>query len=81
MFNLAEALRKVAILASPFIAGSSKKILEQLGIEQEDANWDNVLDYNAIKSGTKVIKQGEPLFVRLDKEEEIEYIKNAMHGK
>ena len=27
---------------------------------------------------TKVISKGEPLFVRLDREEEIEYIKNAM---
>ncbi len=81
MFNLAEALRKIAILASPFIAGSSKKILEQLGIKQEDANWNNVLDYDTIKADTKVISQGEPLFIRLDKEEEIEYIRNAMHGK
>ena len=81
MFNLAESLRKIAIMSYPFISKSSKKILEQLGIKEEDANWDNLYDYNVIKEGTKVIKQGEPLFVRLDKEEEIEYIKSAMKGK
>ena len=81
MFNLAEALRKIAILSEPFIANSSKKILKQLGISEDCATWDSLNEYNMIKEGTKVIEQGEPLFARLDKEEEIEYIKNAMKGK
>ena len=81
MFNLAEALRKIAIMSVPYIPTSSRKILEQLGIQREDANWDNLYDYNIIRPETKVIEKGEPLFVRLEKEEEIEYIKNAMKGK
>lgn len=31
-----------------------------------------------LKKEQKVIEKGEPLFVRLDKEEEIEYIKEQM---
>jgi len=81
MFNLAEALRKIAIMSAPFIPESSKKILNQLGIDEKDATWDSLYSFDVIQPGTKVIAQGEPLFVRLDKEEEIEYIKSAMSGK
>lgn len=81
MFNLAEALRKIAIMASPFIPNSSKEILKQLSINENDANWDNLRDYNTIKPNTKIVEKGNPLFVRLDKEEEIEYIKSQMQGK
>ncbi len=81
MFNLAEALRKIAILLVPYMPGTSKEILSQLGIDEKDANWDNLRDYNVIKPDTKVIAQGKPLFVRLDSEEEIEYIKSIMQGK
>ena len=80
MFNLAEALRKIAIMSAIYIPNSSEKILNQLGINQKDANWDNLYDNNIIKENTKVIEHGEPLFVRLEKEE-IEYIKNSMQGK
>ena len=78
MFNLAEALRKIAIMSIPYIPNSSKNILEQLGIDEKDAKWDNLYEYDKIKPGTKIIEQGKPLFVRLDKEVEVEYIKTAM---
>ena len=77
MYNLAESLRKISIMSKPFIPNSSKEILSQLGLKEEDSTWDNIENYN-IKNGTKVIEQGKPLFVRLDKEVEIEYIKNSM---
>jgi len=81
MFNLSEALRKIAIMSAPFIPESSKKILNQLGIDEKDATWDSLYKFDVIKPCTKVIAQGKPLFVRLDKDEEIEYIKSAMSGK
>lgn len=81
MFNLAEALRKISIMTSPFIPESSGEILNQLGIAKEDATWDTLRDYDKIKLGTKVISQGKPLFARLDMDEEVEYIRNAMQGK
>ena len=77
MNNLAEALRKISIMCRPFIPDSSKEILKQLGIKYEDSMWDNI-ENNNIKPNTKVTAQGTPLFVRLDKETEIEYIKNSM---
>ena len=80
MANLAEALRKIAIMSKPFIPNSSKEILNQLGISEDNATWDNLKDYDVIKSETKVTSNAKPLFVRLDKEEEIEYIRNKMHS-
>lgn len=80
MFNLAESLRKISILITPFLVNSSKEIKNQLGIDEKDANWDNLRDFDVIKKDTKVIEKGKPLFVRLDKEEEELYIKEKMHG-
>ena len=79
MANLAEALRKIAIMIRPFMPETSSKMIEQLGIDEECASWDKLKDYNVIKPGTKVVSQGKPLFVRLEKDE-IEYIKDKMHS-
>ena len=57
---------------------TSNKIFEQLNISEELKEWDNINKYGLITEKTKVIEKGEPLFVRLDKEEEIEYIKEQM---
>ena len=42
--------------------------------------WDSAKEYGKIPVGTKVIEKGEPLFMRLDKDEEIAYIKEGMKG-
>ena len=81
MNNLAESLRKIAIMTKPFIPESSKKILTQLSISEENAVWESLKDNNSIKENTKVVEKGEPLFVRLEKDEEVEYIKSQMKGK
>lgn len=81
MFNLAEALRKIAIIVSPYIRNTSEQILKQLGIDLDNLNWDKLSESNAIKENTKVIEKAEPIFMRLDKEEEIEYIKSLMNHK
>jgi len=57
---------------------TSNKMLVQLGLTEQDKDWETLNNNNQIKPETKVISKGEPLFVRLEKEEEIEYIKNAM---
>ncbi|MBP3707469.1 MAG: methionine--tRNA ligase [Clostridia bacterium] len=80
MFHLAESLRKVAILITPFMQQTGAKMLTQLGIDANNTAWDLVYSDTEIKENTKVISQGEPLFVRLDKDEEIEYIKSVMRG-
>lgn len=81
MNHLAENLRKIAILIVPFMPSTSDKMLEQLGINKENANWDSIKQNNNISEGTKVVEKGTPLFLRLDREEEIEFIKNAMKNK
>ena len=78
MFHLAENLRKIAILITPIMPETSNKMLVQLGLTEQDKDWETLNNNNQIKPETKVISKGEPLFVRLEKEEEIEYIKNAM---
>ena len=79
MYHLAENLRIVAILLRPFIQDTSKKMLQQLGLnEKELTTWDSIKTYGIIPENIKVIEKGEPLFVRLDMEEEINYIREAM---
>ena len=79
MYHLAENLRIVATLLNPFIKDTSIKIFEQLGINVKDLNWDNNLnEYGKLEDKTKVVEKGEPLFMRLDLEEEINYIKEGM---
>ncbi len=79
MFHLAESLRKIAILLKAFMPETAEKIFSQLGLDLENLKtWDSLKSYDVIHKGAKVVEKGEPLFMRKDKEEEIEYIKNAM---
>ena len=78
MYHLIENLRKIAILIKPFMNETSENILRQIGITDESLKtWESLKEYDKIKN-TKVIEKGEPIFMRLNAEEEIEYIKQAM---
>lgn len=79
MYNLANSLRRIAIMIKPYMSGTSEKILNQLGLDL-NSNWNDLSKENAILENVKIIEKAEILFARLDKDEEIEYIKNAMHG-
>ena len=82
MYHLSENLRKVAILISPFMEDTANSIFKQLGLENAELQtWDSLYEYDKIPNNTKIIEKGEPLFVRLDMEEEINYIKEQMKGK
>lgn len=65
MYNLAEALRIIAILIEPYIPNTSPKIYAQLGVEVPkqylltDAVWGGLVD------GTKVEK-AQPIFPRIE---------------
>ena len=81
MYHLAENLRIVAVLLQPFMKETANKMFEQLGINDESLKgWDSISSYGKIDKETKVIEKGEPLFMRLDIEEETNYIKEAMNG-
>ena len=56
---------------------TSDSILNQLGFQSIQVKWDDINDYKEIKD-LKVIEKGEPIFMRLDMDEEVEYIKNMM---
>ena len=78
IYHLIEGLRKVAILLNPFVTNTSENMFKQLGItDSKLKQWDSIYT-NENLEGTKVIEKGEPLFMRLDAEEEVEYIKNEM---
>ena len=46
--------------------------------EEKLQTWDSIYKYDLIDGEIKVIEKGEPLFIRLDKDEELEYIKEGM---
>ena len=78
MNHLASSLKVIAILIRPFMLETSNKILKQLGLNNnvsfEDLN--NIYSFD----NNKVIEKGEPIFLRLDTETEIEYIKELMNN-
>ena len=79
MYHLVENLRKIAILIRPFMQDTSNRILSQLGIENENLKtWESLQDYKEYEDNLKVINKGEPLFIRLEKDEEIDWIKEKM---
>lgn len=80
MVHLAESLRRTAILLKPFLTQTPEKIFAQLNIQDEILkSWDSLADFGQIPSETKVLK-GDPIFPRLDMEEEVLYIKEQMQG-
>ena len=78
MYHLIENLRKIAILIKPFMNSTAENILRQIGIEKEELkNWENLNDYKKLEN-VNVIEKGEPIFMRLNVDEEVEYLKNVM---
>ena len=78
MYHLIENLRKIAILIKPFMNDTADNILRQIGItDKKLINFENLKPYDKLQN-IKVIEKGEPIFMRLNAEEEIEYIKNLM---
>jgi methionyl-tRNA synthetase len=80
MAHLAESLRRTAILLKPFLTQTPGKVFEQLGLVNEsEQSWDSLKKFEAIPAGTKTVK-GEPIFPRLELQEEVDYIKGQMQG-
>ena len=69
MYNLAEILRITAILIYPFMPHTSPKIFAQLGLEEPKEYLLSDVTWGIIPEGTKV-KKGEPLFPRIEINEE-----------
>ncbi|CQR47496.1 Methionine--tRNA ligase [Paraliobacillus sp. PM-2] len=79
MVHLAESLRIVATLLQPVFIDTSEKIYQQLGLDEEDHTWEKLV-FGNFPAGKKVVAKGEPIFPRLDKDEEVEAMQQAMAG-
>ncbi|MBS7345279.1 MAG: methionine--tRNA ligase [Caryophanon sp.] len=81
MKNLAESLRHIAVMLQPFMTSAPKQIAEQLGLDEALLSWDSISTFgNVIADNTKVVAKGTPIFPRLEKEEEVAYIREQMQG-
>ena len=79
MTHLVENLRIIAILIQPLMSITSEKMLEQLGINEGNSkSYNSIYEYGKYLNNIKVIEKGEPLFLRLDVNEEIQFIKEKM---
>ena len=79
MANLIETLHIVAILLQPFMAETANKIFEQLNIDEK--NWDRAFEFNEKRGEVLVPNKPEPLFLRLDKNEEMNYLNELISLK
>ena len=75
MYHLIENIRKIGIILLPFMEETSKNLLKQIGVSEELQGWESLKNYEGLKD-VKVIKKGEPLFMRKNMEEELEYLRN-----
>lgn len=78
IYNLAEALRVIAVAVSPFLPNTAPKMFEQLGIEDEALRtWDSIKEFGGIRPGT-VLHKGEAIFPRIDAKKEMEFLDNMI---
>jgi methionyl-tRNA synthetase len=71
LYHLAEALRFISVLVSPFMPATPARIQEQLGIAEEDLTWSSLEEFGRLKAGTQTSK-GPVIFPRLDPAKELE---------
>lgn len=81
MAHLVAALRLSALLLRPFLTKAPALIFEQLGLGNvNDVSFDNVVFDKGV-GNQQVVAKGQPIFPRLDIEEEVNYIQMKMSGK
>ena len=69
MHNLAEALRIISVLVSPFIYHTSEEIRKQIGTAEDPVLWEDTRRFDLM--GGKTVHRGEAIFPRLDIEKEL----------
>ncbi|KPN83676.1 Methionine--tRNA ligase [Apilactobacillus kunkeei] len=77
MAHLAASLRVIGLLISPIMTHAPKEIFTQLGLDNQSIDLTNIT-IEDLPTGGKVVAKGTPIFPRLDKEEEVDFIKNQM---
>lgn len=72
LYNLAEIIRIVTVLLSPFMPALAPRVWEQLGLtDLSRAGWDSVQVWGGLPAGLKVVK-GQALFPRIEWKKEME---------
>ena len=67
LYNLLEAIRFAAVLLSPFMPETSRKVLDQLNTEKRD--YDSIQSFGQLEDNHKVASEVKPLFARMNPEE------------
>ena len=76
MNHLANALYVAAILLQPVLVEAPSKLFDQLGVEEDLRDYKHVYKFGVL--GGQKVNKGQPLFPRLNVEDEVEYIKSLM---
>ena len=81
MIHLVENIRFAAVLLRPFLTHAPYEIFRQLNLAKGKLDtFESIEAYGAIDQEIKVIDKPEPIFPRLDVEQEVAFIKDSMHG-
>lgn len=78
MYHLADALRIAAIALQPIMTQAPAKIFAQLGLDFDAQAELADAEVGQFPEGITVIAKGEPIFPRLERDEEIKYIQDEM---
>ena len=70
LHNLAESIRIISVLISPFMPATAQKIRKQMGLWYADPEWDDAKVFEMMKG--EQVKKGDPIFPRLDIDKELE---------
>lgn len=79
LYNLAESIRFIAVLISPFMTKTPKEIYGQLGLDQA-ITWESLASFGQIRPGTRVSRRGV-IFPRLDLKEELKALEALTDAK
>ncbi|MBN2604314.1 MAG: methionine--tRNA ligase [Bacilli bacterium] len=79
MYNLVEAIRHIGILLRPILLEASEELFKQLNISEHLQTWES-LKWGEL-GDIEVTKSPVPIFPRLDKETEEEYLTNLLNNK
>lgn len=80
LFNLAESIRIISVLLQPFMPSTPKKIFQIFGVEDEALSaWSSAGTFGLFHS--KGIQKAEPLFPRLDLDQELASLEKSLLEK
>ncbi|MDI3534033.1 MAG: methionyl-tRNA synthetase [Thermosediminibacterales bacterium] len=71
LYNLAESIRIISVLISPFMPNTPPKIWYQMGLKDSNLQtWESIQTWGKLSAGTKINK-GDPIFPRIEAEDDL----------